>query len=146
MAAREDTRTNLAHSARLVLEEDVLVDGEPKRAVIAQTVVKVRDISEVTEGEKVDPASGTPLADTGQLAAGKYEIRALLGANTQTVLDLEHRNATNTGNVILHRVYVGPNSGMYVFTMELALNERVRVVMGAALTGHATASLQTREV
>jgi hypothetical protein len=131
---------------RLVSKETVTINGRDVEVSIPKVSVRVSEISERTEGAKTDPADTTVLADSGALSAGTYEIRALLGANTQTEVDVQHRNAANSGNIVAHRVYTGPNSGMYVFTMTLADGERVRVAMAAALTGHAAASLQTRVV
>jgi hypothetical protein len=87
------------------------------------------------------------LADTGIQGPGTYEVRALIGADAQTAVKIQHRNATNDGNIgVVQTVYVGPNSGMYLFAFTLAASERVRAVTLASLTGNISVSLQIRNM
>ena len=99
-----------------------------------------------TEGAQNNPADNTVLADTSTLGPGTYEVRVLAGADAAAVIDVEHRNAANDGTDFAHRMYVGPTSGMYLFAFTVTAGERIRVLMGGALTGNAAASIQIREL
>ena len=98
----------------------------------------------VTEGEKADPPDNTLMADTGELTAGRIEVRVTIGASANAEFDLQHRNATNAANTgaVQHLRGAGTQSSEFVYTYSVAASERIRVVMGADLTGTAEASLQ----
>lgn len=95
----------------------------------------------VSEGQKSAPASGTVLADTGQLAAGNYTFKCVMsteGVSTATFCEIEHRNAGNSADIISH--HFGQDSGGLQthhelrFTIALAVNERVRVIQNGTPT------------
>lgn len=99
-----------------------------------------------TEGLKSTPASGTVLADTGQLTEGSRSVALVVSANVIASIRLEVRNAANdTTNIsqVFHLSALGsvatPQVAGYV---NLASNERVRIVTTAGLlVGEIQASL-----
>jgi len=99
-----------------------------------------------TAGEVAAPAGGTLLADTGVLVAGNFNIRVLLSVFEQlndTSVLLQHRNAANGANIWEQRLYIDGSisQGTGVIPVDLSfadtfvLNERFRVVLGAAAAG-----------
>jgi len=87
-------------------------------------------------GRAVAPAAATVLADTGALAAGDYEVVAHVGSDDTAAagkdVEVEHRDAANTATLHRHLVPVPGAGSWYVPRIALALNERIRVVTGAA--------------
>lgn len=96
-----------------------------------------------SEGEKTNPALNLLMADTGALAAGTWELRFTVGASAAADFQIQRRNAANTANVGDVVILKGPagQSGQYIFTFHLEVNERVRVVMDDALTGTAAVAI-----
>lgn len=83
------------------------------------------------------PGAGTVLADTGQLAAGLYEIEwSIFAQDTNAVgkgIQIEHRNAANAAtSAILGGCSAPDNQYGGVRRIRLAANERIRAVSGAA--------------
>lgn len=84
------------------------------------------------------PAANSVQADTGQLAAGDYELIVnLMVSDTVAVgkgLIIEHRNAANNGNIAILGG-ASPNGGtvsIQIAKLTLATNERIRVIAGSA--------------
>lgn len=103
-------------------------------SVILQAKLTQTVESFASEQEKTNPASGTVLADTGQLAAGEYKARIYYSKNDGTSnmrLAIEHRDAPNTGNVLQFLVLQSASDvtdfGVFEMTRTIALNERFRV-------------------
>lgn len=97
-------------------------------------------------GWVVDPVSNQVICDTGQLAAGYYDIFANVSANVALVSDalsLESRNAANTA--VIHYVQImsgGANTFRFqFFGIKMELNERWRVRAGTNITGHVSGSI-----
>jgi hypothetical protein len=82
-------------------------------------------------------AAGTVVADTGPLAAGTYLVEvvaAVLGVATAGVgLVIEHRNAANSANISTLGGVGGGSAALdtEINEVTVALNERIRVVVGA---------------
>lgn len=97
-----------------------------------------------SEGDKLNPGSLEVLADTGALAAGNYEMRVFAGTTLSSSVLVQRRNAANAANVgVAPRLYTAANlTAEYVFTFRLEASERVRVLMGEALTGTAHGAIQ----
>ena len=98
------------------------------------------------------------IADTGALNVGNYELEVILSwaEDTNSVhMDLQHRNAANSGNITQHRFafYANTQTGfqniVYRTTKSVVQNERIRVqVLGAGFSvGQAgQASINWRQV
>lgn len=92
-------------------------------------------------GLQTAPAAGAILADTAALPAGTYDLMVLVNptsdnsANDRSV-DLEHRNAANTANLMLVQFnasrLIGAGVPLLSFGYELAVNERLRIITGVA--------------
>ena len=88
------------------------------------------------------PAAGAILADTGQLAAGVYDVRLLMVTNSANLFNggfvFQHRNAANAANIAVwhHLERTGGQDQAfqydYTFAYEIALNERLRIAVNAA--------------
>lgn len=99
-----------------------------------------------TEGLKSTPASGTVLADTGQLTEGSRSIALVASANVSVPIRLEVRNAANDAtniSQIFHLSALGPVATPEVTGyVNLSSNERVRIVTASGLAlGDVQASL-----
>jgi hypothetical protein len=95
-----------------------------------------------TEGPLTDPTSGTLMADSGAVPhTGLY--RAYVGCNSTAAatFSIQRRNAANGANVgdVLTKYVTG--TAQFVYLFNLVASERVRVVMGANLTGNAAADV-----
>jgi hypothetical protein len=82
-------------------------------------------------------AANTVVADTGQLAAGTYDVEYCLSiggvATAGVELVIEHRNAANNANVSVLGGCACPASvAGRASRVTAAANERFRVVVGAA--------------
>lgn len=83
------------------------------------------------------PLANAVQCDTGQLAAGDYELEIqLLASDTIAVgkgLVVEHRNAANNANInVLGGCTAGETVDISIAKLAIALNERVRVIAGTA--------------
>src|SRR5690349_15346896 len=93
-----------------------------------------------------NPTSGTVMADTGAVPSdGIYEIRVILSQDAAALYKLARRNAANGADVSPFPIALygaAAQSSEYVWTVPLNAGERVRVTMGANLTGNAQAAIQ----
>ena len=92
----------------------------------------------VGAGFATAPAAAFVLGDTGALAAGTYLVEVTMGAAGSVAagkdIRVEHRNAANASNVNV--LGLCPSSQALYLRRErvvVALNERIRVVVGAIL-------------
>lgn len=87
-------------------------------------------------GVATAPAAAAVIADTGALAAGSYEIRCQGGHSGVLAagkhLMFEHRNAANAATLHNHLVPAGMTGDWELPRVTLALNERIRAVIGEA--------------
>lgn len=102
--------------------------------------------SEIFSNTATNPALNAVLADTGQLAAGTYDVRAMvstgiLGApQVFPVIDLQHRDAANLATLssIPNQISVNTNiiSDLHAITWTyatvIAANERLRFQLTSA--------------
>ena len=92
-----------------------------------------------------NPGGGTLLVDTGALAAGNYLVGFILSHTAATLVDVQHRDSTNTNNIEnpIRLVYGGGDTEypMWPSKITIALNQRLRVVMAQALVGDIQASV-----
>jgi hypothetical protein len=85
----------------------------------------------IAVGEALAPPAGTVLADTGQLAAGRYELQVVMSidaAATAVTAIVEQRDPTNTTND--WKQSVATSAAVFplrIGPIALATNERVRV-------------------
>ncbi len=99
-----------------------------------------------SEGAKTNPADTTVLADTTALAAGTYEVRAIVCNSDAIAVDLETRNAANNarvGNAVTVRLY-SPSASEYVWTFVAAVNQRIRAIVNGSPTAIVHVTLGTR--
>ncbi len=98
-----------------------------------------------TAGELVAPGAGVVLADTGALPAGNYNVRMLYSENggsaSSSDIKLQRRDAANAANIWSQLFLINPSDSSLIdisMTVKLAVNERIRVVQGAAAPAGAT--------
>lgn len=101
-----------------------------------------------SEGPQNAAAANAVLADTGQLAAGKWHFRIYidqLEVTNNYQIEVLHRNATDTATLLEHRISMhsglGAKSDFLEFSLQIAQNERIRVENDA--TGHLASSTLT---
>ena len=104
-------------------------------------------------GEATNPTATTVMADLGALndnagGTGTYEALVVASATALAEFSIQLRNANNSGNVgVEHIFYVTANSATAIpFRFTVELNQRLRVVMNANLTGDAVVNLQAQKV
>lgn len=94
--------------------------------------------------EQTNPGSGAVVADTGAIAKiGSYQAYIITGASAAAEFRAEKRDAANGATVtqtIFYRAANDTAEYMIPFRVDNA-NERLRVVMNAALTGRSTTSI-----
>ncbi len=103
----------------------------------------IRGPKTFTQGVVANPAAGAILADTGQAPAkGEYTVYVVAWASAAAQMTLQHRDAANAANIAAVEFGV-PAGDTVSFSLPFSLdvNERVRVVMRAALTGNAAAAI-----
>lgn len=96
-----------------------------------------------------DPLAAAVLVDSGALVAGNYDVRVMASADAAAVLQIEHRNAANSGSAAETPAIfdIGASNPVeLVWRVAANKNERVRVAMQANLTGHISASIQAFRV
>lgn len=96
-----------------------------------------------TEGKKSSPSDNTLLADSGALTAQEWQVTILISSTIAAKVRIQHRNAANTGNIAQHEVSVG-GSAPYntpILRIQVADNERIRVVTEGVILGDVQASL-----
>lgn len=93
-----------------------------------------------SEGALTNPDAGDVAADTGELKAGIYDIRVVVGGTAAASWTVNRRNAANDADVgDQPLVYTAANTSQWVqLTMTLEASERVRVLV-SALTGTCSA-------
>lgn len=112
--------------------------GDVVQPTITVVTPSFRSSDIFSAGVQVGQDAGTVLADTGQLAAGTYDVKVLIASASPTSLqevDMEHRNAANAANLAVWPHYVvndGRGPWAYEFGYVLALNERLRAVQVVA--------------
>ncbi len=95
---------------------------------------------------------GTAVADTGQLAAGDYEIEAVFTSNEAAVADeFQWRNAANAANNHAYRQVFDTTSGnmqarVHLPRVTVVANERFRVVSTAAIAQTHSALIYARRL
>lgn len=94
----------------------------------------------VASGQATAPAAAQVIADTGALPAGAYDLEITLGFSGVLAagkhISVEHRNAANGANIQqLGLCPAGAPKTIYLSRVVVALNERVRAVVGAVAGG-----------
>lgn len=97
-----------------------------------------------------NPTSGTLMADSGAVVNnGNYEARIIISQSAAAVYNVARRNAANGADVSPFPVALygaGGQSSQYCILVHLEAGERVRVTMGANLTGQAQVMVQLEEM
>ncbi len=97
-----------------------------------------------TAGGQTNPTNGTVIADSGQLPTGVHRLGLLVSCTARCTVEVQHRNAANGATIWGHLFQIAADSPMNLslpITIE-NVNERVRIVMGANLTGSVQASIR----
>jgi hypothetical protein len=93
-----------------------------------------------------NPSSGTVMADTGAVGHdGNYEIRIILSQSAAAVYSLARRNLANGADISPTPIVLygaAGQSSQYALMVPLLTGERVRVTMGASLTGQSQVAIQ----
>lgn len=93
----------------------------------------------VAGGQATASAIGAVICDSGPMPAGKYlvEIRASASCvrTAGKQLQVEHRNAANAATINILSATPGEPLVTETFRIVLALNERIRIVVGAVAMG-----------
>jgi len=96
------------------------------------------DDDEIVSDVQNAVAAGTVLADSGQLAQGKFMVRGGFGQTDNGVrfIDLEWRNAANTATIAtFHHLHGALQNGVEIqpLILTMATDERVRWVANTAI-------------
>lgn len=96
-----------------------------------------------SEGTVTNPDGSTDLlADTGALDKGIYSTVVTAGASAAMVLNVQHRNAADSGNIGVVQIHTPADvSGQWVLSFNVAANERIRLLPDA-LTGTADGNIE----
>jgi len=109
----------------------------------------------IFSGSATAPAAGTVIADTGQLAAGTFDIQVHMAifANVTTggtPMVCEHRNAANSATLAVFLSFdptttrLSATEVLPPFGYVIAQNERIRIITGdKTLSGEASGSIFT---
>jgi len=88
----------------------------------------------VTGADAAAPAANAVLADSGALAAGTFIFTIAFGADNEgaRTVRIQRRDAANAANIWSFLQGVGNESGstFITFREEVALNERIRILVG----------------
>lgn len=106
----------------------------------------VFEVATIFTDVTVIAAAASVLADTGQLPAGTYDVKAFLAheagivAGVSSIAQLAHRNAANTANLSdLDTGLFSDGAGLitirdWKYSTTLAENERIRFATGVTIT------------
>lgn len=100
-------------------------------------------------GTVTNPTTSTDFGDTGNLAIGDYEVRAMAGASAAGIWELQHRNAGDSANVSPSPyIFYTPagQSGEYVWTIRVVADESIRLRLNAGITGTAAGQIQVEKL
>ncbi len=111
--------------------------------------VRYNDGDITNSGPVVNPAAAQVIADTGQLTAAHHIIHWLLNIDVGGDLHVEWRNAANAATLATWPYFIagGGNASMFQpFIVNIALNERIRVITPAAVVGTVNATVAASAV
>lgn len=96
-----------------------------------------------TSGLVNNPSTDDILADTGQLGLGIFGFTIVVYSTVGCLIDIEHRNTTNTTTLHSQRVYIPAYTPMPILSVgiSLSLNERLRVRLLEGVTGDVQVSV-----
>ena len=96
-----------------------------------------------TEDIKDRPIAGTILADTGALLAlSGIPVTVVVWAEQLCILAVAQRNALNTDDVEMQRIYVEPGTEIFPFSsMTFSVNERLVIRCHENVDGQIQASI-----
>jgi hypothetical protein len=113
-----------------------IVDSDISVPVISTT--QLLD-TPATAGEQVAPAPGATLADTGQLAAGTYNLMVTCSCDFLTAgtlaLRISRRNAADAADVWTQLLTIASSGSSYLLfqvSVRLLVNERIRLLTAGA--------------
>lgn len=99
--------------------------------------------------KQTNPTTADVQADTGALTAGLYDIKIITGASVAATWLVQVRNALNDANIgDTHTFFTaaGQSAEFVIVNLLLAINERVRILPEANITGTAASSIFVNKV
>lgn len=99
--------------------------------------------------KQTNPTTADVQADTGALTAGLYDIKIITGASVAATWLVQVRNAANNGNIgDTHTFYTaaGQSAEFVIANLDIAANERVRLLPEVNITGTSASSIFTHRV
>lgn len=100
-----------------------------------------------SEGAKSNPTNTTLMADSGAVpVGGLYRAYIGISGTAAGTFTIQRRNAANGANVGDTLTKYVNGIAQFVYTFTLVASERVRVVMGADLTGDAACDIWLEQV
>jgi len=115
--------------------------GEVAQQTIQVVSPSFRSTDIFSTGIQVNAAAGLVLADTGQLAVGTYDMLLQMSSSQDEVateFQVQFRNAANAANVAVWPYVMRGTDAVIAtltFALEIAANERLRIVNIAAGAG-----------
>lgn len=99
-------------------------------------------------GSSAAPAGSAVVADSGALAAGTYDVWVELAVEDTNAVGkgmiVEHRNAANGATLKQLGACAAPDShSVYIPRVVVALNERIRVIVGPAASAASSQYIAT---
>lgn len=99
----------------------------------------------LNSGRVANPALDQVLIDTGPLQANSVTFAVYLAATANCAVEVQWRDAANTGNVksqiVACTAFNSNDKPHQKYPIEMAVNERIRVIQVAAVTGSVSVSL-----
>lgn len=107
--------------------------------------------AEIFDAQTTNPAANAIIIDTGALPAGVYDVQAFMSysasvSGTDDFIHFEHRDAANAVTLSAWRLPnpTRDNDMSMGFALTLALNERLRVRNGTAITGKVAGTIMAK--
>lgn len=102
-----------------------------------------------SEGAQLNPLTTTVFASTGQVTVvGNYQAHITISTDAAAVINIQWRNAADAANNKEQRIYFAASqTAEFIFPMRIdAINERVRVIPNANVTGSVSASIHWQKL
>ncbi len=105
----------------------------------------VEDTGIFNSGATVNPGAAQVLVDTGQRSAGPMLIHWIINNNAAiSDFDVQWRNAADAATLATWTYFAGtgqPSVSSILMNLDMALNERIRIVTGGAVVGTVNATI-----
>ena len=101
----------------------------------------------LSSGRLTNPVLDQVLVDTGAMAAGSYFFDAFASASVASIFEVQLRDAANAATLKSQIIAVQATGTTWGFEipsstyLDVAVNQRIRVIQVAAVTGQVSVSL-----